>query len=215
MITVAGADLEDVLIEVSKGARISGTVIVEGDRPLLSLSLYASKEAPIELTQGFSKSLTLTGQTTMFTMPEIPEGKIELSAFLRTDSHYIKSISADGVDLLQEKLNITSGIEVKGVRIVVSSELAEFTGRILSENETSLPRIRILLVRIGTRRVLGGRLTGRTEEEGMFSLRPPPGNYRIDLFRDRSEGGFLTILKSLPQVTFKPGEQKNMEIRVP
>jgi hypothetical protein len=37
-ITVAGSDLEGVLIEVSKGARISGTLFVEGDVPLSSLA---------------------------------------------------------------------------------------------------------------------------------------------------------------------------------
>ena len=70
----------------------------------------------------------------MFTMTDLPEGVFELSAFLRTASHYIKTISANGIDLLQEKLNLTSGMELKEVTIVVASDLAEFTGRIISES---------------------------------------------------------------------------------
>jgi len=217
MITVAGTDLDGVLIEVSKGVSISGTLILEGNEPLSSLSLYASKvDGPFELYQGVSKTLTLTGLKTTFTMTELPEGVIELSAFLDSDSHYIKSISANGIDLLKEKLKLTSGMVVKGVTIVVSSDLAEFTGRIVSESgKTPLPRTRISLIWIGTRRVLGGRLTRRTDEQGTFLLRPPPGDYRIDVNEDRTEGGFLPFVKSIPLVTFLPGEQKNMEIRVP
>jgi hypothetical protein len=217
MITVAGTNLEDVLIEVSKGAKISGILIVEGDEPLASLSLYASKvDAPIELTQGLSKSLTPTGPTTTFALTDVPEGVIELYVFFRTDSHYVKSISVNGIDLLQEKLNLTSGMELKDVTIVVSSDLAEFTGRIISESgKTPPPRMRISLDSIGKRRVLGGRQTRRTDEQGTFLLRPPPGDYRIDVDEDRVEGGFLPFVKSIPLVTFRPGEHKNMEIRVP
>ncbi len=216
MITVAGTDLPDVLIEVSKGAKISGSLIVEGDEPLSSVSLFVSKvDVPIELHQGVSKSLTTTGRTTMFTMTDLPEGVIEFSAFLEPD-HYIKSISANGIDLLQKKLNLTSGMELKDVTIVVASDLAEFTGRIISENgKTPLPRMRISLNWIGTRRVLGGRLTRRTDEQGAFLLRPPPGDYQIIVNEDRGEGGMLPFVKNLGRVTFRPREHKNIDIRVP
>jgi hypothetical protein len=219
MITVAGADLTDVLIEVSKGAKISGILIVEGDELLSSVSLFAGRvDAPIELHQGVSKNLTPTGRTTMFTMTDLPVGVFEFSAFLSTDSHYIKSISANGIDLLEEKpnLTLTSGMEVKDVKIVVASDLAEFTGRIISESgKTPLPRMKITVLWIGARRVLGGRLTRRTDEQGAFLLRPPPGDYQILVNEDRAEGGMLPFVKNLGPVTFRPREHKNIDIRVP
>jgi len=217
MITVAGTNLEDILIEVSKGAKISGILIVEGDEPLSSLTLDASKvDAPIELHQAVSKSLTPTGRTTTFTLTDVPEGVIELWVFFRTDSHYVKSMSVNGIDLLQEKLNLTSGMELKDVTIVVSSDLAEFTGRIVSESgKTPPPRMKIFLDWIGKRRVLGGRLTRWTDEQGTFLLRPPPGEYQIYVYGDRGEGGTLPLVKSLPRMTFRPREHKNIEIRIP
>jgi hypothetical protein len=217
MITVAGTDLEGVLIEVSKGAKISGTLIVEGDEPLSSLTLDASKvDAPFELHQAVSKSLTPTGRITTFTLTDVPEGVIELNAFLQTDSHYIKSISANGIDLLQEKLKLTSGMEVTNLEVVVSSDLAEFTGRIISESgKTPLPRMKIFLNWTGKRRVLGGRLTRWIDEQGTFLLRPPPGEYQIYVYGDRVEGATLPLVKSLPPMTFRPREQQNIEIRVP
>ena len=217
MIVVAGTDIEGVLIEVSTGARILGTLVVEGDVPLSSLSVDASKiDAPFEMHQSVTKSLTPTGRTTTFTLSNVPEGVIEVWAFLRTDEHYIKSITANGVDLLQEKLSLTSGMEVNDLKIVVASDLAEFTGRIISESgKTPLPRMRISLDWTGKRRVLGGRLTRRIDEQAAFLLRPPPGEYRIEVTDNPEKGGMLSLIKSLPPVTFRPGEHKYMEIRVP
>jgi hypothetical protein len=154
----------------------------------------------------------------MFTLTDLPVGVFEFSAFLSTDSHYIKSISANGIDLLEEKpnLTLTSGMEVKDVKIVVASDLAEFTGRIISESgKTPLPHMRILLRSMGTRRVLGGRLTRRTDEQGAFLLRPPPGDYQVIVAEDRGEGGMLPFVKNLGQFTFRPREHKNIDVRVP
>ena len=218
MIVVAGTDLEGVLIEVSTGARILGTLVVEGDVPLSSLSVDAMKiDAPFEMVQSVSKSLTPTGKTTTFTLSNVPEGVIEMNAFLQTDEHYIKSITANGIDLLLEKLNLTSGMDVTDFKIVVVSDLAEFTGRIISESgKTPLPGMRISLDWTGKRRVLGGRLTRRVDEQGAFLLRPPPGEYQVHVWGEPgSARETLPLVKSLPPVTFRPGEHKNMEIRIP
>ena len=75
--------------------------------------------------------------------------------------------------------------------------------------------MRISLDWIGTRRVLGGRLTRRTDEQGAFLLCPPPGDYEINVNEDRGEGGMLPFVKSLEPVPFRPREHKNIDIRVP
>lgn len=223
IITLAGTDLDAVLIEVSRGARISGIVVIEGNQLGSSLSLSAVKvDTSFELLLSKSVSLTPSGEITAFTMTEVPEGEIELSAFLQTDSHYIKTINAKGVDLLREHLSLSAGMELADVRVVVSSEVAEFTGRVLAASEgTPLPRIRLLMTEIGPdkRRILGGRLTGRTDQQGQFLLRPPPGDYRVDLFWSHAEGGFLSSVHQNElnplQISFQAGERKSMDIRVP
>jgi Carboxypeptidase regulatory-like domain len=219
-LTIAGADPGDVLIEVSKGARISGTVTVEGTQPILSLSLLAAKvgQGP-ESSQNASASLKPAGQSTTFLMTEVPDGEIQFSAMARPDSFYIKSIDASGVDLLRDKLNIAAGSEVKEVRIVVSNEVATLDGRILSANgEAPLAGVTVMLVpsALDRRRVLGGRLTGVTNEQGSFSVTPPPGQYRIEVRRiDRDAHTARPLLKNPPQITLQSGERKSIDIRVP
>jgi Carboxypeptidase regulatory-like domain len=220
-LTVAGTDLEDVLIEVSKGARISGTVTVEGDRSILSLSLLAAKIGQgSESSQTTSASVKPAGQSTTFLMTEVPDGEIQFSAFVRPDSLYIKSIDVNGVDLLREKLNIAPGSEVKEVRIVVSNEVATLEGRILSASGGPLAGVTVMLVPNNAsaerRRVLGGRLTGLTNEQGAFSVTPPPGQYGIEVRRiDREAGAAKLSLENSPQITLQPGERKSMDIRMP
>ena len=219
-LTIAGADPENVLIEVSRGARISGTVIIEGNQPILSLSLLAAKvgQGP-ESSQTTSASLKPAGQSTTFLMTEVPDGEIQFSAFARPDSFYIKSIDANGVDLLREKLNIAAGSEVKEVRIVVSNEVATLDGRILSANGGApLAGVTVMLVPNAPdrRRVLGGRLTGVTNEQGSFTVTPPPGQYRIEVRRiDREAHTARPLLENAPQITLQSGERKSMDIRVP
>ena len=220
-VTIAGNDLADVLIEVSKGASISGTVIVEGDQPIFSLSLHASK-----LGQGFESSQTANasvrpaGRITPFVLTEVPEGEIELSAFVRPDSFYIKSIEGNGLDLLQDKLTIADGAELKDIRVVISPDVANLSGRVISANGgTLLPGLRVMLIpiRSDNRRMLGGRLTGETDSQGNFSVTPPPGEYRVELRRFTRNPPSISkpLLDDSPHVMLQPGEHKNIEIRVP
>jgi hypothetical protein len=221
MITVAGADQTDILIEVSKGATISGAVVLEGDDPPESVAISTMKlEVPFEMHQQASKAVRPNGQTTPFTLTEVPEGKIQMWVFVNTGLHYVRSITVNGVDLVRENLNLTEGAEIKNVIIVVSSELGELTGRVLSAKDNKpMPGLRIYTREVGnnTSRLVGGRQGGKTDVDGTFLLRPPPGEYVIDVHADPGpNGGMLSAPLTTPlQLTMKANEHKNIEIRVP
>ncbi len=220
-VSIAGSDLEDVLIEVSNGASISGTIIVEGNQPIFSVFLHALKQGgSFESSQTANLSLRPAEKVTTFVLTQVPEGEVQLAAMVQPNSFYIKSITADGVDLLLENLTIPEGAEIKDVRVVVSPEVAKLSGRVLSANgQTALAGVTIMLIRNGPdkRRISGGQLTGVTDSEGNFSVTPPPGDYRIDLRRISHDplGVSRPLLEDAPQVILQPGEQKSMEIRVP
>ena len=219
-VTIAGSDLEEVLIEVSKGASISGTIVVEGNQPIFSVSLHAFKlGGTLESVSAATRSLKPAGEITNFLITEVPEGEVLFGAMVLPNSFYIKSITANGVDLLLENLTIPEGAEVKDVRVVVSPDVAKLSGRVLSANGTALAGVNVMLIRNGSdrRRTTGGQMTGVTDSEGNFSVTPPPGEYRIDLRRISHDPLVVSkpLLEDSPRVILQPGEQKSIQIRVP
>ena len=220
-VTIAGSDLEDFLIEVAKGASISGTVIVEGNQPIFSLSLHALKPGQsFESSQTARLSLRSSEQITTFKLTEVPEGEIQFGATVRPDSFYIKSIEANGVDLLRDKLTIADGAEVKDVRIVVSPDVATLSGRVVSASgEMPLAGVTVMLIPNASdkRWAQAGQLTSVTDPKGNFSVKPPPGEYRIELRRISHDPPSISkpLLENSPRVTLQPGELKSIEIRIP
>jgi len=63
----------------------------------------------------------------------VPTGAITLSAFPSPqDKFYVKSIEANGLDLLRNDLTIAEGEEIKDVRIVISPNVGVVAGSVLS-----------------------------------------------------------------------------------
>jgi hypothetical protein len=153
------------LIEVSTGASVSGVVTIEGDRTELQfIDVHASR------FEGNAMShVRLTGPD-KFTLIAVPTGEFQLSAFaVPQDKFYVKSIEAKGMDLLRTNPIIAEGDEIKDVRIVVSSDIAVVSGRVISgQDNKPLKGFNVMLRRVSgdKLRLFGGKLattTDRTE----------------------------------------------------
>jgi len=109
-LTVAGADVEDLAIEVSVGGRISGRVTVEEGSASTPQILIAAGSA-----------IARVGPEGTFTVSGVPEGEFPLSVIIRPPKvFYVRSIEVNGIDLLHEKLKIRAGAEIKDIHIVIS-----------------------------------------------------------------------------------------------
>ncbi|HKE59980.1 MAG TPA: carboxypeptidase-like regulatory domain-containing protein, partial [Pyrinomonadaceae bacterium] len=217
-VKVEGADVEDLLIEVSSGAHVSGTVIMEGDGAELALiDVSAARKGNV----GSYAKLEGIGN---FTLTSVPPGEVMLSAFPSPpEKFYVKSIEAKGMDLLHTNLNIAAGEELKDVRIVVSSAVGVVSGRVLSEKDNKpVKGITVMLRRIGEDppRLFGGKLTSTTDENGNYLVSAGPGVYLVLAWRvsdgpaafgaadkaSRQQGAGLTLL---------PNDRKQLNLRVP
>jgi len=82
-----------------------------------------------------------------------------------------------------------------------------------------LSGVGIMLIRIPAdkRWALASQLSGVTDSEGNFSLRPPPGEYIIELRRISHDPPSISkpLPENSPRVTLQPGELKSIEIRIP
>jgi len=218
-LTVNGADVEDLLIEVSEGGRLSGTVVVEGSgaQPL-HISVDAISHQPL------AHSYVTVDETGKFLLTGAPTGEIEVSA-IASPQHkfYVKSIEANGVDLLSNKITLAEKQEIKDVRIVISA-VGVITGRVLTQTgDKPVAGVQVMLRRRGDdkRRLLGGALATQTDDLGVFTLSAAPGNYFVVAWRttDGPTAREAAMNKAMKEqgtgVTLSQSARKEFDIRLP
>jgi hypothetical protein len=219
-VTVEGADVENLLIEVSGGSRISGVVSIEGNRPSPQFVMVDANRF-----KGSANSFVRLDEAGKFELTTVPAGEITLSSLPSPqDTFYVKSIEANGVDLLRTNLTIAEGEEIKDVRIVISPNVAVVAGRVLSlKGDKPIAGINVFLRRVSDDklRLFGGKLTSDTDDRGNFMLSAAPGVYLVVAWRAadgpsafadainralRDQGSGLTLL---------PSDRKQLDIRLP
>lgn len=224
-LTVAGGDVSGLVIEVSAGARVSGTVASAGGRPLppeLTVTLEAAER------DGAAQTLSTgrVGPGGAFSAEGVPPGPQHLGVWPGPrPSFYVKSATAaDGTDLLRTPLNVEDGGEVKGVRVVIAHDVAALTGRVLdSPGGPHVGGAMVLLVPTdpARRRVRTARLFAVTGADGSFRVAGAPGEYAALALRrpaspfDLDDAALEARVASAPRVTLAPGEQKSMELTAP
>jgi Carboxypeptidase regulatory-like domain len=217
-VTVSGADVANLMIEVSEGGRVSGRVVFEGEGQPPPRIMIASESVAGERRPG---SLARLNPDSTFTMSGVPEGPLSLDVLISPPGRfYVKSITAGGVDMMREPLLIGDGIEIRDVRIVLSSDVATLKGRVLAADGTHLGGATVLLAPAdqNRQRLSRGRLVGVTDSDGRFMIGAAPGEYRAVIWRGRppsDEEALRKLAESAPSVTLRAGERQDLELVAP
>ncbi|HEX7177808.1 MAG TPA: carboxypeptidase regulatory-like domain-containing protein [Pyrinomonadaceae bacterium] len=221
---VAGGDIAGLVVEVSAGARVSGRVAVEGGKPLppdvwVYMEPAQRGESPLALHQAQA------GPDGTFTIEGLSAGDYHLTVRApREGAFYAKSITAaGGADLLSAPLGVEEGAAVRGVRVVLSPDVATLTGRVLSTQGAPLRgAVLVLLSADPTRRRLHtARLHATTSADGGFRVSGAPGEYVVLVFRpeqltrEPGEAAVEARAASAPRVTLAPGESKRADFTAP
>jgi hypothetical protein len=221
-VIVSGADLSGIVIEVSEGARLQGTVVVEGsDKEIpqaLNVLLFPRDgSAPIE-RYGFVRP----GGT--FTVDKVPAGEFYFSLQELGSKFYLKSITAGGLDLTREPFRIGSGASLDNIRITISSDVATLQGRVVSSRDAKPVRgVVVLLVPSDPAlwRFTGSFIPAVTESDGTFRITSAPGSYLVILL---SEGENLRAINeafvrahtaNAKTVTLSPNGRETVELVAP
>lgn len=217
-LTVNGTDIEDLLIEVSGGARLSGVVMLEGNGATpQDITVTATSYTP------FANAAIVLDEAGRFVLNAAPVGEIDVSAFPSPEvGFYVKSIQANGRDLLRNKITLADGDEIKDVRIVISTGVGVITGRVLT-GDKPVAGVNVMLRRMGDDkpRLPGGKLMTLTDDRGVFSLSAAPGNYLVVAWRTADGAAALdTATEKATReqgtgLTLSPGARKEIDIRLP
>ena len=219
-ITVNGTDVEDLLIEVSEGARLSGSVVLEGSGSQPQhISVNASSH---HLHAHSSVGVDENGK---FVLTGVPTGEIEVSALTSPQNKfYVKSMEANGVDLLRNKITLAEKDEIKDVRIVISGNIGVITGRVLTQiGDRPVAGAQVMLRRTGDDKVRlsGGELSTETDARGVFTLSAAPGKYLVVAWRSADGPTALetAMNKAIKEqgtgLTLSPSARKEIDIRLP
>ena len=217
-VTISGADVTNLMIEVSEGGRVSGQIIVEGDGELPPRIMIASEMRPGERRPS---ALARVNPDRTFTMTGIPEGPLSLDVLISPPGRfYIKSITANGVDLMREPLMIGDRAEIRDVHIVLSSDVAMLAGRVLAPDGKPFGGATVLLTPVdqNRQRLSRGRLIGVTNGDGRFMIGAAPGEYRAVIWKGlppSDEEALRKLAESAPSVTLRAGERQDVELVAP
>lgn len=218
-VTIAGADVKDLAIQISEGGRIYGTVVVEGDKPLPPRLMIVSGMKAGERRPSAMARMEADGT---FALSGIPEGPLALDVVINPPTLFVKAIMANGVDLMRQQLYVGEGSEIKDVRVVLSSEMAVLAGRVLSASDnTPLRGVTVMLIPeiAGDATPLrGSRMIGMSNPEGLWRINCAPGEYRVVTWQQGHMPNNPEALKALAanaqRVSVQANERKTLDLVV-
>ena len=221
-VSVAGGDVSDLILSLSLGGRISGNITVEGDKPLPgSLDVFST------LLRSDRSEYTASGRVDAqskgaFLIQGVAAGENTLKVNVWNGGYYAKSITWNSRDLQRQPLKISEGGELKDVRIILSAEVGQLAGHLISEDKKPLSGTPLMLVPADETRWtrIDSFLFAYTDKQGAFKVTGPPGEY-ILLVQPPSENQISpleyvrTHAPTGTRVTLKTGEPGNVEVVVP
>lgn len=220
-LNVAG-DVTSLVVEVSIGARLSGVLTVEGGKPLPRVVFVSLQSANGEGRDQLSAQIQADGK---FTLEGIPSGSYYLRTSVQpTGEYYTKSVMQGRSDITREPLAVKEGEDISDVRMVISSDVARLSGRVLAADGKSPEGgvgILFLPADPAEQKTMSRRIYGNTNPDGGFRVSGAPGDYVAIVVR-RGEnvymlgGDQLALRASKAQrVTLQPGENSRIDVTVP
>jgi Carboxypeptidase regulatory-like domain len=222
-VTVAGADLADLIVEVSGGSRISGAVAVEGGKPLpRNVLVYA---AAIEGRQAQSSSPIRVQADGTFSLDGVSSGVTYMRTSVPPDNqYYTKSVTVGKTELLRGSLVVKEDEDITNVRIVISPDVALLSGRVLApDGKTPLPGSSVGLISTDPdqQKSTNARIFGFTNADGNFRLSGAPGEYLAIVMRpgefvyELSNDALKLHNPNAQRIVLQPGENNRVEIIAP
>jgi hypothetical protein len=219
-VTVSGANLADIMIEVSSGSRISGTVNVDGGKPLpANVLVYALAE----VGQADTGSPIRVQTDGTFSIEGVPPGAVYLRTSVQPSvQYYTKSVTAGRRDLARGPLVVKEGEDVNDVRLVISPDVALLSGRVIaSDGKTPVAGVSVVLISTDPdQQKSTSRLYGMTNAEGSFRLSGSPGEYLAvvtglsESIDELSNEALRARAPNAQRIVLQPGENK-IEIVAP
>ena len=223
-VTVGGSDVAGLSIELIDGASVSGTIEMPGaqtDRDYVVVR-YAYESGTAD-----SRNNNTTAMDGKFTIEQLKPGKIYLTAdanmygAMNENQYYVKSITLNGTDLMQNPLTVEAGQTIANVKIVLASDRARAKIQLVNDAGKPLPAKALAVIPVdqSKRSFESQQATGVTDVDGLFPFSGAPGDYLVivagkdDPWPPGTEA-VRAALTAANRVSLKPGDNKTLTITV-
>lgn len=225
---VIESDVSDVALELSDGARVSGTVAYEGGKKegygyLILRRVYdaAGATRPDDLDDSFNAYVS-DGR---FELAGLPAGKyfLQFNKYSDDERAFIKSVTWNGRDLTREPLEIAEGASVEGILITVSNNASKLRARASGGPRKAAMRgvtVALLPSDLASWSPYKQQLYCFTGDDGACEIAAPPGEYRVVAMQSAPAAGTYEAelrrrASAAPRVTLAAGETRDFEVTLP
>jgi carboxypeptidase family protein len=221
LVTVTGADVSGIVISLTEGGQVSGSIVVEGDKPLPRGGQVSLQPVTRHISQNYGSVSLEPWAKGQFLIDGVSAGQHLLTVQIWDKNYFVKSVTWTDRDLLRQPLKVTEGGEVKNVRIVLSRDVGIVSGRLVSAEDKN-PLGGALFTLVPSDDLRWARtdsfIFGYTDKKGAFKVTGAPGEYILIMQRRNAEPvttiDYIRERAAGPRVSLKPGEQSDIEIAI-
>jgi hypothetical protein len=222
---VSGADVSEYVVELAEGARITGTVSVEGGNPpryghVSVLRLVEGGAAPDYSVMHYGSM-----DDGRFAVEGLTAGRFLLQPTVggADPGIYLKSITWNGRDLRREPLELAEGAAAEGVRIVYGRNPATLHATVRGAAGRRPPEeffVTLVPADLAGWSPHAQPLFCMTGESGACRVNAPPGEYSVlALRRPTHPGAYEQEVRrrapTAPRVELREGETSRVEVDAP
>jgi hypothetical protein len=200
-VSVTNRDVEGVTLLLTDGIDIAGKVTFDGKSAASATFIRIELDPSGTARSPFGGSdHALAKPDGSFVVKGVGDGSYSITVYSGCEVCYLKSATADGVDLLDQGVQISSGAGPSAISIVYSSNTGTVNGTVTAKDDLPAPGALVILVpNANSHQKQIGRQSSTTDQYGHFEIRGvPPGNYRAFAWEKDQEDSYddLEFLKT-------------------
>jgi hypothetical protein len=232
-IEIEDKDLQDLVFELAPEATISGTIVVEGEKPFPNYVYVAVFDQQKKLNSSTFISSYSDGKNAQnkgnapkaFRINKLSEGNFIFNA-ASEQGYYIKSIKMGNADLMKSPLELKDGEDINGVQIILATDVGILKGKVRNYK----PDSRAFILAVPVSAVAFGingmqrAASGIVKPNGEFEVKAAPGEYFVIVGTDKNrpdpekqsiEEWLKDLIGNAPKVTLKAGETETISLDYP
>jgi hypothetical protein len=184
-ITLEDAPMDGIIVEMPAESGISGTITMEGGKPLQRETIYIFSQEKTTEAWGMASATPMEGSKSAdFRIEKAVAGENNLLFSVNEKMVFVKSAKLGSIDLLAAPFILKEGEELKGVEVVLSDKTGQLKGKLTGMDD--LPEMaRIIVFPVdSTESMMQTRACAADiDDNGDFECKLAPGDYLVTFLK--------------------------------